>query len=151
MRAWVEGDDRGREYLVRTGTGVVTAVVPVGLVGTDDRHTFYRVEIHCDAPLGRPGAIRFSSHPLVLAEDALFSTAVDSLREAWSIAWTVEWHRHDWIPGDLPIGSLNLVTDARCGLVALDRVAAPEAVDDAAPAFVPARWTAACHLEDGVE
>ena len=30
MQTWVETDGQGRQYLVRTGTGVVTAVVPVG-------------------------------------------------------------------------------------------------------------------------
>ena len=32
MQAWVERDSQGREYLVRTGTGVVTAVAAVGIV-----------------------------------------------------------------------------------------------------------------------
>ena len=30
-----------------------------------------------------------------------------------------QWHRHDWIPADLPISSLNLATDATCVLAGL--------------------------------
>ena len=47
--------------------------------------------------------------------------------------WTVQWHRHDWIPGDLPIGSLNLATDARSILSGLDRVVVPEPVEAEVP------------------
>ena len=64
MQTWVETDGQGRQYLVRTGTGVVTAVVPVGSEPDLDA-TFCRVEIYCDAPHGRPGAIRYCAHPLV--------------------------------------------------------------------------------------
>ncbi len=140
MQAWLELDDRGREYLVRTGTGVVTAVVPVGIVGPDDLHTFYRVDIYCDAPHGWPGAIRFSAHPIVAAENPLFGVVAESLREVWPVVWSAQWHRHDWIPAELRIDTLNLVTDARCNLVALDRVAMPELLEDPVLDFVPARW-----------
>lgn len=140
MQAWLERDDRGREYLVRSGTGVVTAVVPVGIVGPSEQCTFYRVEIYCDAPVGRPAAIRFSVHPHVVADGPLFDVADDALREVWPVSWSAQWHRHDWIPGDLPLGTLNLVTDARCVLAALDQVAVPEPVDVAVPDFVPVRW-----------
>ena len=141
MQAWVEADDQGCQYLVRTGTGVVTAVVPVGIVGPDDQHSFFRVEIYCDAPHGRPGAIRYSTHPIVAADHPLFEAAGEALREVWPVAWTAEWRRHDWIPTDLPIASLNLVADARCVLVTLDRVVVPELIDEGIPDFIPARWT----------
>ncbi len=126
MRAWVEADDEGREFLVRAGSGLVTAVVPIGIPGPDHKHTFHRVEIYCDAPTGRPGAIRFSAHPLVAVDDPLFDIASGAQGATWPVAWTAQWHRHDWIPVDLPIGSLNLATDARCLLSALERIVAPE-------------------------
>jgi hypothetical protein len=140
MQAWLDTDDRGRQVLVRSGTGVVTAIVPVGVEGPDDTHALYRVEIYCDAPHGRPGAIRYSAHPLVSSADPLFRQAQRALDEVWAVEWIIQWHRHDWIPGDLPISSLNLATDARAALCGLDRVAVPEPVDVDIPDFLPAGW-----------
>jgi hypothetical protein len=141
MQAWLQLDDDGREYLVRTGTGVVTALAPVGIVGPDGRHAFYRVEIYCDPPQGRPGAIRFSAHPMVPHADPLFAAADDALREMYPILWSAQWHRHDWIPAELPIARLNLSTDARCVLSGLDRVDLPELAEAAIPDFIPVLWT----------
>jgi hypothetical protein len=140
MQTWVDVDIRGRQFLVRTGTGVVTAVVPVGIVGPDEDRTSYRVEIYCDAPHGRPGAIRYSVHPIVASVSELHREAADALEQVWPIVWTVEWHRHDWIPDDLPIGALNLVTDARSILTSLDRVALPEPVFEDLPEFADLSW-----------
>ena len=140
MQAWLEVDDVGRQFLVRTGTGVVTAVVPVGILGPDDSHALYRVEIYCDAPHGRPGAIRYSAHPTVGSTDPLYRIASEALEDVWAVEWTIQWHRHDWIPADLPIGSLNLATDARSVLAGLDRVALPELVDAEIPDTVPSTW-----------
>ena len=140
MQTWVAPDDRGRQYLVRTGTGVVTAVTPVGIVGPDGHHPLYRVEIQCDTPRGRPRAIRYSVHPLVPSGGAVYNAALEAWEQVWPVGWTVEWHRHDWIPDDLPIGALDLVTDARSVLVGLDRFVLPESVENATPDFVPASW-----------
>lgn len=140
MQAWLETDDTGRQFLVRTGTGVVTAIVPVGVAGPDDTHALYRVEIYCDAPHGRPGAIRYSTHPLVSSGDPLFAVATRALDDVWAVEWTVQWHRHDWIPADLPIASLNLATDARAVLASLDRVLVPEPADLEVPDFLPVGW-----------
>lgn len=140
MQTWVEVDDRGRQYLVRTGTGVVTAVTPVGILGPDDEQTLYRVEIYCDAPHGRPGAIRYSTRPLVPARDVIYRVALEAFDQVWPVMWTVQWHRHDWIPDDLPIGALNLLTDARSLLVGLHQVLLPEPVDFDVPEFIPASW-----------
>jgi hypothetical protein len=142
MQAWLDSDEQGRQFLVRTGTGVVSAVVPVGIAEPDESHALYRVEIYCDAPHGRPGAIRYSTHPVVSSEDPLFALARRALDEVWAVGWTVQWHRHDWVPADLPISSLNLATDARATLAGLDRVSLPEPVDMDidVPAFLPAGW-----------
>lgn len=139
MQTWVETDGLGRQFLVRTGTGVVTAVVPVG--GDPDLDaTFFRVEIYCDAPHGRPGAIKYSAHALAEAGQPLHRAAVEALEQVWPVSWTVQWHRHDWIPADLPIASLNLATDARSLLTGLDRVVVPEPIEVGVPDFVPAQW-----------
>jgi hypothetical protein len=140
MQAWLDIDDDGRQFLVRTGTGVVTAVVAEGLIGPDDTHYLYRVEIYCDAPHGRPGAIRYSAHPVVTGGGPLHRMALEALEEVWAVEWTIQWHRHEWIPAHLPIGSLDLASDARSILVALDPVAVPELVDADVPDFVPATW-----------
>jgi hypothetical protein len=141
MQAWLEDDAQGRQFLVRTGTGVVTAVVPVGMGDDEGAHALYRVEIYCDSPHGRPGAIRYSAHPLVPSDDPLYAVARRALDEVWAVEWTVQWHRHDWIPADLPIGSLNLATDATAVLVSLDQVVVPEPVEVGVPDYLPASWT----------
>lgn len=141
MQAWLETDARGRQYLVRSGTGVVTAIVPVGETDPEGAHALYRVEIYCDAPHGRPGAIRYSAHPLVSSADPLYEVACRALDEVWAIEWTVQWHRHDWIPDALPISSLNLATDARAALTELEAVVVPEPVDVSLPDYLPAGWT----------
>jgi hypothetical protein len=138
MQTWMESDGQGRQFLVRTGTGVVTAVVPVGAEEGSD-HAFCRVEIYCDAPHGRPGAIRYSAHSLVESGHRLHRAALEALEQVWPVEWTIQWHRHDWVPGDLPIASLNLATDARAVLTSLDPVLLPEPVD-AIPDFVPLHW-----------
>lgn len=139
MQTWVETDGQGRQFLVRTGTGVVTAVVPVGS-DPDLDATFCRVEIYCDAPHGRPGAIKYSAHPLVQSGQPLHRAALEALEQVWPVSWSVQWHRHDWIPSDLPIASLNLTTDARSLLTGLDRVVVPEPVEVGVPDFVPVQW-----------
>lgn len=141
MQAWLDTDDSGRQFLVRTGTGVVTAIVPVGTDGPDADHALYRVEIYCDAPHGRPGAIRYSAHPLVSSADPLLAVARRALDDVWAVEWTVQWHRHDWIPADLPITSLNLATDTRAALAGLDRVAVPEPADLEIPDYLPVGWS----------
>jgi RecA-family ATPase len=140
MQGWLQVDERGRQYLVRTGTGVVTAVVPLDEPDASGAHAVYRVEIYCDAPHGRPGAIRYSARPLVSSDDPLLEAARRALDEVWAVEWTVEWHRHDWIPDDLPIASLDLSTDATSRLAALDPVLLPEPEDVEVPDFLPASW-----------
>lgn len=140
MQTWVESDGQGRQFLVRCGTGVVTAVVPAGS-DPGRAANLCRIEIHCDAPHGRPGAIRYSVHPLVEAGQPLHQAAVEAFEQGWPVGWTVQWHRHDWIPGDLPIASLDLTTDARSLLAGLDRAVVPEQHPEAlVPGFVPVPW-----------
>lgn len=142
MQAWLDSDQRGRQYLVRTGTGVVTAVAPIGMPDASCEHAFFRVEIYCDAPHGRPGAIRYSAHPLVTSGDPLLAASRAALEEVWAVEWTIQWHRHDWVPDHLPIASLDLATDATATLTALERVVLPEPADLDVPDFLPSTWDA---------
>lgn len=121
MQAWLAHDERGRSYLVRAGSGVVTAVVPVGEPTAEGTHTWYRVELSVDRPPGRPRSIRLTTHGQVLAGDPLLEQAAMAELDAGHVVWQIEWHRHDWIPGDLDITSLDLSTDTVPRLVALDR------------------------------
>jgi hypothetical protein len=140
MHGWLEVDDRGRQLLVRTGTGVVTAVSPIGIPDAHEDHSTCVVEIYCDAPHGRPGSIRYSIHALVPTGHPLYREALEVLEQVWPVAWTVRWLRHEWIPDDLPIASLDLATDARAILCGLERVLLPEPLASDVPDFVPVHW-----------
>lgn len=129
MRSWVEVDEHDRQYVVRAGTGLITAVVPIGIADSGDLCELYRVEISCDVPNGRSSAVRYSAHPVVAAQDPLADFAFAALGNVWAVAWTIEWRRHEWVPDEVPVGSLDLASDARCLLVGLDRARLPEVVD----------------------
>jgi hypothetical protein len=132
MHSWIESDDVRGEVLVRRGTGVVTALVPL----TDDAQGLHRAEIRCDTPPGRPRSVRITVHPNVLATDAAFVAARHSMREGLSVEWTVRWTRHEWVPAHLPMSSLDLATDSSAVLVQVS--ASPVSDADAA-------WSDAAH------
>lgn len=113
MHSWIETDDVRGEALVRRGTGVVTALVPL----TGDAQGLHRAEIRCDTPPGRPRSVRITVHPQVLATETTFAAASRAMREGLPVEWTVRWTRHDWVPAHLPMSSLDLATDAVAVLV----------------------------------
>jgi len=121
MQSWIETDDARGEALVRRGTGVVTALVPL----TGDARGLHRAEIRCDTPPGRPRSVRITVHPQVLGTDTAFAAVGHAMREGLTVEWTVRWTRHDWVPTHLPMSSLDLATDAVAVLVAA------RAIDDA--------------------
>lgn len=121
MQAWTTHDGDGHEILVRVGTGQVTAVVPVG--EPHESVVVYRVEIAVTSAAGRSRAVRVSAHALVAADDPLALIALDAHDAGTPVRWEIDWHRHAWVPGHLPIGSLNLVSDARASLRALEPLA----------------------------
>ena len=129
MQGWVVADVSGRSYLVRAGTGVVTAVVPVGLPAPDGTHARYRVEIDVDRPKGSARAIRYSVSALVAADDPLCLAAVMASDDGRPMVWAVEWRRHDWVPGHVRITSLDLAREAEARLVSLDPVLTTKAVE----------------------
>ena len=140
MKSWLEVDDLGREYLVRTGTGIVTAVSVLTHDLHADNSDFLRVDISCDAPAGRSRAIRYSAHPRVVQNSVVAELARRAEEGQFSVDWTVEWHRLDHIPGNIPIMSLNLATDTHANLIVLERVLSTDDVQVEIPDFVPASW-----------
>ncbi len=123
MQGWIEVVDGRGETLLRRGTGVLTAVVPIG-DPADGRH---RAEILCDAGPGRPRAIRITVHPTVLATAPAFEVARHAEREGLAVEWTIRWTRHDWVPVDLPVTALDLATDTAAVLEELAVVGVPAA------------------------
>ncbi len=117
MQTWIVVDDAGTESLLRAGAGRVTAVVPVG--DPHDATLVYRIEIDCDRPAGRPRAVRYRVHGLVQADDPLVVHALDASAAGAHVRWTIAWRRLPWVPDHLPMGSLDLATDARAEVQAL--------------------------------
>ena len=101
---------------------------------------FLRVDISCDAPVGRSRAIRYSAHPRVVQNSVVAELARRAEEGQFSVDWTVEWHRLDHIPGNIPIMSLNLATDTHANLIVLERVLSTDDVQVEIPDFVPASW-----------
>lgn len=148
MRAWIDLDDQGREYLTRVGSGIVLAVTPVGDLGVvalghddidDAQQTpeFHRVAILVDAITGGSPAVRFQATAVVPSDSELLTLAQRAMADEESYGWTIQWHRHDYVPGDLPIESLDLANDARGFLVELAPV---RELAHAVPDHVPATW-----------
>lgn len=163
MRAWIDLDDQGREYLTRVGSGIVLAVTPVGdlgvvTLGHDDVDAdadaqaptaqFHRVAILVDALTGGSPAVRFQATAVVPSDSELLERAHRAIADEESYSWTIQWHRHDYVPGDLPIESLDLANDARGFLVELSPV---REFANAVPDHVPASWNGARDAIDGDE
>lgn len=106
MRAWIEIDESGSQFLVRRGTGLVTAVSDLGR-----GCAVVVVEIDVDVP-SASRSIRYSIQVRVPDTHQALPTARHAEQAEARIAWAVEWHRHEGVPSELPITSLNLTTDA---------------------------------------
>lgn len=118
MQGWIERSDTHGDVLVRRGRGLVTAVVDIA--GPDGEPCpFVRVEIDCERPPGGPRAVRYRVHPLLPGDDPLAGQARRAQAEGIPVEWTVRWVRHDWIPIDLPVTSLDLMSDATAFLAGL--------------------------------
>lgn len=149
MRAWIDLDDQGREYLTRVGSGIVLAVTPVGDLGLvtlghddlDDSQAgaaqFHRIAILVDALTGGSPAVRFQATAVIPSDSELLEVAHRAMSDEESYSWTIQWHRHDYVPGDLPIESLDLANDARGFLVELSPV---RELATTFPDHVPVTW-----------
>jgi len=152
MRAWIDIDGSGRQYLTRVGSGLVLSVTPIGDLGpvrplseslTDDSVAmsaapFHRIAILIDGAAGGSPAIRFQASALIATDDPMFATAMEAIRDEESYSFTIEWHRHEFVPANLPIESLDLAHDARGVLVEL--VSMREHAH-AIPDLIPAEWS----------
>lgn len=114
MRAWIETDDAGTQFLVRRGTGSVTAVAEVGAGSA-----LVVVEIAVDMSTS-PRAIRYTIELRVPDTHPALPDAREAERTGSAVAWSVQWHRHEGVPSDLPITALNLSTDALPRLASLE-------------------------------
>ncbi len=131
-------DQEGREFLRRSGSGTITAIGPCGSPRSDGEHVFVRITILVDGAVGPSNSIRFQATALTATGSSLHQIALEAFDDQQGIAWTIEWHRHDWVPGELPITALNLASDTRGIVVELQ----PAAVDEA-PMMVPVEWAEA--------
>ena len=152
MRAWIDIDSSGRQYLTRVGSGLVLSVTPIGDLGpihplgeslTDDAPAmtpapFHRIAILIDGAAGSSPAIRFQASAIIATDDPMFATAMEAIRDEESYSFTIEWHRHEYVPAELPIESLDLALDTRGFLVEL--VAMREHAN-AIPDLIPAEWS----------
>lgn len=132
MLSWIVDDEEGRSYLLRAGTGMVSAVSPVGIADEHGAFAFHAVEIDIDQPRGRARAIRLTTHGRVVTDDPLHEAAVELMHEQAPVSWSIAWHRHPWVPADVAITSLNLRHDTESWLVSIEHAQA-EATEESLP------------------
>lgn len=134
MRAWIDVDDLGREFLTRVGSGVVLSVTPIGDLGSvrplSNASTadcpgltsapWHRIAILIDGVAGSTSAIRFRASAIISTDDPMYETAMDATRHEEPCGFTIEWHRHEYMPAELSIDSLDLAVDAHGILVRLE-------------------------------
>ncbi|MEY4136017.1 MAG: hypothetical protein RL205_145 [Actinomycetota bacterium] len=152
MRAWIDVDGSGRQYLTRVGSGLVLSVTPIGDLGpvhpladslTHDSverpaAAFHRIAILIDGAMGSSPAIRFQASAIIATDDPMFETAMQAIRDEESYSFRIEWHRHEYVPAELPIDSLDLAHDTRGVLVELVSMREHAL---AIPDVVPAEWS----------
>ena len=119
MRSWIDVDPQGRQFLVREGRGHVSAVSPAG----DDQ---FLVEILCELPPQWSASLRTTVQARIPAGDPLLSDIRSAEAAGDTVRWSMEWHRHEGIPGEIPLEALDLRVDTHSTLVAF------AAVDEAA-------------------
>ena len=134
MQAWIDLDDHGRQFLTRVGSGVVLSVTPIGDLGSvqsvsdvvQDDHlaltsaAWHRIAILIDGAAGSASAIRFRASAIIATDDPMYETAMDAIRHEKPCGFTIEWHRHEYMPAELSIDSLDLAADAHGILVRLE-------------------------------
>ncbi len=134
MQAWIDLDDLGRQFLTRVGSGVVLSVTPIGDLGpvrplsnasTADcpgltSAAWHRIAILIDGAAGSTSAIRFRASAIIATDDPMYETAMDAIRHEEPCGFTIEWHRHEYMPAELSIDSLDLAVDAHGILVRLE-------------------------------
>ncbi|HBJ72717.1 MAG TPA: hypothetical protein DDY88_03165 [Actinobacteria bacterium] len=122
MLGWIEDDADGRSFLMRSSTGRVSALLPVGLGDEHGDLPFHTVVIEVDPIAGRPRSVRLSIRARVRASDPLHREAQAGLADEHRRAWLIAWHRHSWVPDEVQITSLDLQSDTQAWLVSLELV-----------------------------
>ncbi len=122
MQGWVEEDAQGRSILMRSGTGRVSGLLAVGSPDEDGELPFHTVVIDVDQIAGRPRSVRLSIRARVRDNDPLHREAQAGLADELRRAWSVAWHRHSWVPDQVPITSLDLQSDTQAWLLSLELV-----------------------------
>lgn len=112
MRSWVDVDGLGRQFLVRQGRGRVTAVAPAA-VG------MFQVEVACELPAQWSPALRTTVTAHLPQGHPLLPVAREAEASGLAVLWSMEWHRHDHIPGHVPLHDLDLRANASGTLVEL--------------------------------
>lgn len=120
MRSWVDVDQAGRQFLVREGRGRVSAVAPVG----DGQ---FLVEILCELPPHWSASLRTTVQARIPSGHPYLTDVRSAESTGQMVDWSMEWHRHEGIPADIPLEALDLRVDTHSTLVAF------AAVDEAAP------------------
>jgi hypothetical protein len=133
MRAWIDVDDSGRQYLTRVGSGLVLSVTPLGDLGA-----VHRIAILIDGACGPSPAIRFQASAIIATDDPMFAIAMEAIGDEESYSFTIEWHRHEHVPADLPMAALDVARDTRGILVELAPI---REYAQSIPNIVPARWS----------
>jgi len=136
VRAWIDVDDFGRQFLTRAGTGVVLSVTPISDLGSvrplsnastaDSRGLtsapLHRIAILIDGVAGSTSAIRFKATAIIATDDPMFATAMNAVRHEEPCGFAIEWHRREDLPAESSIESLDMARDAHCILVELVRL-----------------------------
>lgn len=122
MLGWVEDDADGRSVLMRSGVGRIASLLPVGSGDEQAELLFHTVVIEVDPIPGRPRSVRLSTRARVLEGAALHREAQAGLADQEKRAWSIAWHRHSWVPVEVPVTSLDLQSDTQAWLVSLERV-----------------------------
>ena len=126
MKSWLDSHDHGVNFLVRSGSGRVTAVEPVGVQDSDGEFPFQRVEIDCVNPRGWSRSIRFTARAQVINGSTLHVAAMQALNRGDLMRWEIEWHRHEWVPAHVSVTDLDVETDTTARLVFLEIPTAPD-------------------------
>lgn len=126
MRSWVDLDADGRQFLAREGSGWVMAVVP-----TDPSLEAFRVEILCRLPEHWSAALRTTVTAVIPAGHPLMAEVHAHEASGAEVAWSMQWHRHDDVPAEIPVTSLDLAHDTASRLHELRPVAVVESTLEA--------------------
>lgn len=106
MHSRIDEDPHGREYLTYEGSGWITSVNP-----TDPSSSAYRVEILCRRPSSVSGSLRTFVTATIPAQHDLLDEVLLHEATGSEVEWLMQWHRHDHVPAEIPVTSLDLSTD----------------------------------------